>query len=236
MSTRAAPARRWPRSATAPKAELQMKKAANNDVRYRIGSFMRFSFLCAKYGAPRFAVGIHPNFALVVEDHKGAFLSCKRGPFGKPGMIGIAFSREGNPGVGHSPPELARFGPPASHRRGTIGVVEDERKFGAVECARTSIQHRRLPCKPEGIDRRATESDLAFRLRNTVLPALRRERYRQDVERFRFGVQFLVGGDHCFSAIIETLASAPQNLVLGHFFVFRMVDAVRLLVEHRTYE
>ena len=77
---------------------------------------------------------------------------------------------------------------------------------------------------------------MAFRLGHTVLPALRRECYRENVKRFRFGVKLLVGGDDRFSAIVETFTGAPQDLIHGHILIFRMVDAVRLLVEHATDE
>src|SRR5262249_12022877 len=73
-------------------------------------------------------------------------------------------------------------------------------------------------------------------LHYTVLPALRRERHREYVKRFRFWVELLVRGDYGFSTTLKPLASAPENLGRGHVFVLRGVDAVHLLVEHRTDE
>src|SRR5690242_4549309 len=126
MSTRAAPARRRPRSAAAPNAETQRRSAAHNAERYRNVTFIRPSFLYSKRRAARVAVGIHPDLALVVEDHQSAFLGSKRGPFGKAGMVGIAFPRERDPGIGHAAAEFAGFGTAAGHGRGAIGVIEDE--------------------------------------------------------------------------------------------------------------
>jgi hypothetical protein len=86
------------------------------------------------------------------------------------------------------------------------------------------------------VSRRAAESGLAVRLNHTVLPTPRRERYREDVKRFRLGVKLLVGGDDGFRAIVETLAGAAQNLIHGHLLIFRLVDTVGQLVEHRAHK
>jgi hypothetical protein len=89
--------------------------------------------------AASFDVRIHTDFAFVVENHQRAFFRLKRRPFRKAGMIGVALSREGNPGVGHSAAEFSCFATAAGHGCGTIRIVEDEGKFGAVEGARASI-------------------------------------------------------------------------------------------------
>src|SRR5579862_2517887 len=145
-------------------------------------------------------------------------------------MIWIALSRKGNPGVGHSAAKVSRFGTAAGHRRGTIGIVEDKGKLSAVEGARASVQHGGLPGKPEHVYRRAAESSLALRLSDAILPAFRRERDRENVKRFRFRVNLLVGSDDVFRAILKTLAGAAHNLIHGHFFIFWVIDPVRHLV------
>lgn len=134
--------------------------------------------LCAIDQATSFAVWIHSDFALVVENYQGAVVRGKRGPFWKPGMIGVALSRHGNPGVGHTTSEVSRLGTAASHRRGTIGTVcecrrnevadlgERPRGFRAVEklSIRTPTHFRPLAPRTDEAPNEKDPTDIRRRL------------------------------------------------------------------------
>lgn len=71
ISTRAAPARRRPRSVAAPKAEYKCKAqpTRTSHIALSFASASSVAVLCAVDCVTSFAVWIHPDFALAIENH-----------------------------------------------------------------------------------------------------------------------------------------------------------------------
>ena len=84
-------------------------------------------------------VGIVFHFAGRVEDHCGAFVGGEGGPGGKSGVAWIAGAGKVNPRFADLGCKVLRFRSVAGHVLATLGVVETEGEFGAVEGAWPAI-------------------------------------------------------------------------------------------------
>src|SRR5215510_5590950 len=164
--------------------ELAVTTAAvdKNSLRFIINAFpFRSSIsirprcrLCHRHRAPLRTIGVVLHFALVVEDHRRALVRRESRPFRQPRMIRVALARERYPGIAHPRGQRASVCAATGHIRAAVNVVENKRQLGAMERARTTVEHRCLPREQNSASPSLSTTRQARCAFRESLPAFRR--------------------------------------------------------------
>jgi hypothetical protein len=79
-------------------------------------------------------------------------------------MVRISFACEVDPGIGDLRAKLAGLPAASGHIGATVGAIEDERQFRAMEGPPATVKNRGLPVEPVKIGWGGALGGLAFRL------------------------------------------------------------------------